>query len=80
MDFRQQPICNTRNRYFVEQTSTSKIYILYDTLLDIFGYQIKDKVYSKKGKSVFDEINGLERNCDYYKQDLLPLWCRCEDF
>ena len=55
-------------------------YDIYDTLLDIFGYQIKDKVYSKKGKSVFDEINGLERNCDYYKQDLLPLWCRCEDF
>ena len=55
-------------------------YDIYDTLLDIFGYQIKDKVYSKKGKSVFEEISGLERNCEYYKQDLLPLWCRCDDF
>ena len=55
-------------------------YDRHDTLLDMFGYKLNDKVYSRKGKSIFSEINGLERNCDFYKQDLLPLWCRCEDF
>ena len=55
-------------------------YDIHDTLLDMFGYKLNDKVYSRKGKSVFEEINGLERDCDYYSQDLLPLWCRCKDF
>ena len=55
-------------------------YDIHDTLLDMFGYHEKDKVYSKKGQSVFKEINGLERNCDYYSQDIIPLWCRCVDF
>ena len=55
-------------------------YDIHDTLLDMFGYKIKDNVYSRKGKSVFNEINGLERDCNYYEQDLLPLWCRCDEF
>ena len=55
-------------------------YDIHDTLLDMFGYKLNDKVYSRKGKSIFSEINGLERNCDFYKQDLLPLWCRCKDY
>ena len=55
-------------------------YDIHDTLLDMFGYKLKDNVYSRKGKSVFNEINGLERDCNYYEQDLLPLWCRCEEF
>ena len=55
-------------------------YDIHDTLIDMLGYQLNDKFYSRKGKSVFEEINGLERDCDYYSQDLLPLWCRCVDF
>ena len=55
-------------------------YDIHDTLLDIFGYKLADNVFSRKGKSVFNEINGLERDCNYYDQDLLPIWCRCEDF
>ena len=55
-------------------------YDIHDTLLDMLGYKLNDKVYSRKGKSIFSEIKGLERNCDFYKQDLLPLWCRCKDF
>ena len=55
-------------------------YDIHDTLLDMFGYHFEDKAYSRKGKSVFEEINGLERDCDYYSQDILPLWCRCVDF
>ena len=55
-------------------------YDIHDTLLDIFGYHINDNVYSRKGKSIYTEINGLERNCDYYSQDIITLWCRCFDF
>ena len=55
-------------------------YDIFDTLLDMFGYHEKDKVYSRKGISVYKKINGLERNCDYYSQDIIPLWCRCFDF
>ena len=54
-------------------------YDIHDTLLDMFGYHKKD-FYSRKGKSVYTKINGLERNCDYYSQDIIPLWCRCFDF
>ena len=55
-------------------------YDIFDTLLDMFGYHEKDKVHSRKGISVYKKINGLERNCDYYSQDIIPLWCRCFDF
>ena len=55
-------------------------YDIHDTLLDMFGYRFEDKVYSRKGKSIFYEINGLERDCKYYSQDILPIWCRCVDF
>ena len=55
-------------------------YDIHDTLLDMFGYRFEDKVYSRKGKSIFYEINGLERDCKYYSQDILPIWCRCIDF
>ena len=55
-------------------------YDIYDTLLDMFGYKFEDKVFSRKGKSVFNKINGLERDCEYYSQYILPLWCRCVDF
>ena len=64
----------------INQQRLVTTYDIHDTLLDMFGYKLNDKVYSRKGKSIFSEINGLERNCDFYKQDLLPLWCRCEDF
>ncbi len=55
-------------------------YDIHDTLLDMFGYQKKDKAYSRKGQTVYKEVNGLERNCDYYSQDIMPIWCRCFDF
>lgn len=55
-------------------------YDIHDTLLDMFGYHKKDNVYSRKGISIYNEINGLKRNCDYYSQDIIPLWCRCLDF
>jgi len=57
-------------------------YDIHDTLLDMFGfgYQQNYKIYSRKGQSVYKEVNGLERNCDYYSQDIMPIWCRCFDF
>lgn len=57
-------------------------YDIHDTLLDMFGfgYQQNYKIYSRKGQSVYKEVNGLERNCEYYSQDIMPIWCRCFDF
>ena len=55
-------------------------YDIHDTLLDMFGYHQNNKIYSRKGQSIYKEINGLERNCDYYSQDIMPIWCRCFDF
>ena len=55
-------------------------YDIHDTLIDMFGYHKKDNVYSRKGKSVYQEINGLERDCDYYSQDITTVWCRCFNF
>ncbi len=55
-------------------------YDIHDTLIDMFGYHKKDNVYSRKGKSVYQEINGLERDCNYYSQDIITVWCRCFDF
>jgi hypothetical protein len=64
----------------INQQRVVSPYDIHDTLLDMFGYKLEDNVFSRKGKSVFNEINGLERDCNYYEQDLLPIWCRCEDF
>ena len=49
-------------------------YDIYNTLLDMFGYKFEDKVFSRKGKSVFNKINGLERDCEYYSQDILTIY------
>ena len=55
-------------------------YDIHDTLLDMFGYHQNNTIFSRKGQSVYKEVNGLERNCDYYTQDIMPIWCRCFDF
>ena len=55
-------------------------YDIHDTLLDMFGYHQNNAIFSRKGQSVYKEVNGLERNCDYYSQDIMPIWCRCFDF
>ena len=55
-------------------------YDIHDTLLDMFGYHQNNTIFSRKGQSVYKEVNGLERNCDYYSQDIMPIWCRCFDF
>ena len=55
-------------------------YDIHDTLLDMFGYHQNNKIFSRKGQSIYKEVNGLERNCEYYSQDIMPIWCRCFDF
>ena len=67
---------------FLEKNQQKMVspYDIHDTLLDMFGYQVKDNVYSRKGKSIYQEINGLERDCHYYSQDIISAWCRCFDF
>ena len=76
------PKKNNVNEFYLERNQQRLVtpYDIHDTLLDMFGYSLKDNVFSRKGKSVFNEINGLERDCEYYSQDILPVWCRCIDF
>ena len=37
-------------------------YDINDDLLDIFGYHPNNKIFSRKGQSIYKEINGFERN------------------
>ena len=48
-------------------------YDIHDTLLDMLGYHQNNNIFSRKGQSVYKEVNGLERNCDYYSQDIMPI-------
>ena len=42
-------------------------YDIHDTFCDILLSD--DKEYSKKGKSLFNKIDGMERNCSYYNRE-----------
>ena len=64
----------------INQQRLASPYDIHDTLLDMFGYHQNNTIFSRKGQSVYKEVNGLERNCDYYSQDIMPIWCRCFDF
>ena len=64
----------------INQQRLASPYDIPDTLLDMFGYHQNNTIFSRKGQSVYKEVNGLERNCDYYTQDIMPIWCRCFDF
>ena len=55
-------------------------YDIHDTMLDIFKFEKNTKYKSRYGQTVFEEINNLQRNCETYKLDLQPLWCRCIDY
>lgn len=55
-------------------------YDIHETMLDMFGFKTANKYSSRFGKTVLKRINGLERNCETYEQDLLDEWCRCIDY
>ena len=55
-------------------------YDIHYTLLDIFWYHPNNKIFSRKGQSIYNEINVPERNCNYYSQDIILIWCRWFDF
>jgi len=46
---------------------------IYDTLLDMLGYDQNNKIFSRKGQSIYKEVNDHKRNCDYYSQDIMPI-------
>ena len=51
-------------------------YDIFNTLVDLSGDKTHPKTH--RGESLFNAINGTQRNCSNYELDLKPLWCRCE--
>ena len=55
-------------------------YDIHDTMVDmIYGYE-NLKIKSRYGKSLFRNINGMERNCDNYEELIKSDLCRCIKF
>lgn len=58
-------------------------YDIYDTLLHIVfddNFEARKKSRSSNGQSLFDKINGKERSCDKYRNDMKGEFCRCQKF
>ena len=47
------------------------IYNIHDALLDMLGYHLNNKIFWRKGQSIYKEINDLERNSNYYSQEII---------
>jgi hypothetical protein len=52
-------------------------YDIHNTLLNLINMGDENEYYSKLGKSLFEPISGLSRDCETYKLDMSDLWCRC---
>ena len=58
------------------------VYDIHDTLLDMINvskYKYK-KLEWNKGQSLFNKINGTQRNCQYYSNEITPNFCFCENY
>ena len=55
-------------------------YDIHDTMLHLFGFEKGSQYHSRYGQTVLEEVDGLNRDCDTYKYDLKPLWCRCVNY
>lgn len=55
-------------------------YDIHDTMLYMIGFEEGSKYHSRFGTSIYKSINAKERDCVRYKQDMKPLWCRCENY
>ena len=52
-------------------------YDIHDTLIDIIYGEEKFNVKSRFGKSLFRDIDGMERNCQKYEELTENDLCRC---
>ena len=55
-------------------------YDIYETLLDMSFYDQNWKSENQKGNSLFEKLNGLERDCDKYDDwdKRKNVYCVCE--
>jgi len=74
---RKGEIEKERNSLLRNQQRYVTPYDIHDSMLYLFGFEKGSEYHSRYGQSVFEDIDGLSRDCDTYKYDLKPLWCRC---
>ena len=55
-------------------------YDIHETLLDIINIEENCSYHSKKGSSIFKNINSKERNCEFYGKEIESELCRCENY
>ena len=55
-------------------------YDIHETLFDILNMEQNSHYSSKKGKSIFKNINVEKRNCIFYKKEIDSQWCRCINY
>ena len=53
----------------INQQSIITPYDIHDTMIHLIAGKISANIFSRKGKSVFMEIDNLERNCNFFDQD-----------
>ena len=71
---------NIKNNLEINQQIMVTPYDIHDTMVDmIYGYE-NLKIKSRYGKSLFRNINGMERNCDNYEELIKSDLCRCIKF
>ena len=71
---------NIKNNLEINQQIMTTPYDIHDTLVDIiYGYENLE-IKSRFGKSLFRQINGMERNCEKYEELIKSDLCRCIKF
>ena len=74
-------IYNSSNILFNQQQFVT-VYDIHDTLLDMIDvnkFEYKNlEVY--KGQSLFIKINGTQRNCQNYPEEITDNFCFCQNF
>ena len=72
---------NLSNILFNQQQFIT-VYDIHDTLLDMINVSKYEyiKLEWNKGQSLFNKINGTQRNCQYYSNEITQNFCFCENY
>ena len=67
---------------FYNQQQLITTYDIHDTLLDMINISKNEfkNMNIEKGQSLFQKVNGKERNCQKYKGEITSDYCFCENY
>ena len=71
---------NIKNNLEKNQQILVTPYDIHDTLIDIIYAGENWELNSRFGKSLFRDINGMERNCNKYEELMGKDNCRCINY